>query len=315
MRRFVSRVRAGDGPTRCYRPLSVVLLPTALALSWGVQGIAPIAGAASAPTLPSAIVSDGQAWQTFVTSSLAAIANHDGATATTISQVTPAVGGSLTFDRGPWAGTTVSTSTLAAVTSDSSGADTTIFRLLNGSSGLVERYFDCQTSPGSAGPVVHGTCQVTAYDLGSSASSTPTSVQTTSRSYSATAAADVNAADLSPDTLSCGQRAFAPSTEGSIYGPLITYTGTMLCNQTETLAIIDGLYNWTATYGYIAATYTTGASGHTSHITASGLAPCYAPYSPGDYFETAQLAYLNGSLFGGSDTAGDLPCAQISYRT
>jgi hypothetical protein len=272
----------------------------------------PETAQASSP-LPPAVTADGTAWQTFVTNGLSAIASHDGSSTASISDVGPIYSGSLVFKTGPNAGSSFPNQTLAGLTTDSSGADMTTFTMLNNTSGLIERYSNCQADAGSTGPSTTGTCQVTQYDLGSYSSSSITSVDTVSRAYSQTAEATSGGSAAPAGDPTCTSAAYAPGTEGSIYGPLITYGGTLYCNAPENLSVIDGLYN-DSSDGYIGTGYSTGASGNGVYsVTASGLAPCDSPYSPGDYFETAQLAYVNGSLFGGNEAYSALPCAEISY--
>lgn len=114
----------------------------------------------------------------------------------------------------------------------------------------------------------------------------------------------------------CTYQAYAPSTIGSIYGPLIDYGGGISCTYPYNLSEIVGLYNYDATAGnYIGTGYSTGASGNPSvGISATGYAPCYAPYSPGDWFESALLANINGGEYG-DVWAQPEGCAQLAYST
>ncbi|MCL4414719.1 MAG: hypothetical protein M1522_08260, partial [Actinobacteria bacterium] len=250
-----------------------ILALTALAM-FSLSGallVLPETAQASSSPLPPAIMADGTAWQTFVTNGLSAIASHDGSSTASISAVGRIYSGSLVFKAGPNAGrTSFANQTLAGLTTDSSGADVTTFTMLNNTSGLIERYSNCQANAGSIGPSTTGICQVTQYDLGSYSSSAVTSIDTVSRTYSQTTDA-TSGGSATPGDLSCTSVAYAPGTEASIYGPLITYGGTFYCNAPENLSIIDGLYN-DSSDGYIGTGYSTGASGNGAYsVTASGL--------------------------------------------
>lgn len=292
---------------------ALVAGPVGVLVSSDQAGAAPVV----AP-LPPSVSADGAQWQSFVEAGLQALATTDAASSIALSSPTSVTSETIPFTRGPLAGTTMTGYHLSGTVSDTSGTGATTFTLL-GSEGIVNRLTACTPTTGTQGT---GTCLLTVEVLSNPASASSATTTQSSEPFayanvtpsSGTVSFDGIEGNVSPDGgYPCTVGAYQPWTIGSIYGPLIGYGGAVGCIGFYNLSEIVGLYNLDPSIGqYIGTGYSTGASGYTSSISATGYAPCYAPYSPGDAFESAELAEINGSYYG-STYASNLGCAEISY--
>lgn len=275
-------------------------------------------GANAASSLPAAVSADGTTWQTFVDDGLNALAKLDGSSSISLSDVQPVDTGSFTFSKGTYAGTTVTTASLAGTTTDSAGSGTTVFTLLNNTDGLVERLTNCQSNEVVTGSSTNASCVVTDFNLATYSDTSPASSSVTTAHFEATSV-PVTGGGVSPDVTCAGYDpyAFFPENVGSDFGPLIEYGGFLDCNaEQSSLGLIDGLYN-ESDVGWIGTGYSHAESEDDVAILNNfwNYAPCYSPYTAFD-FETAQLDFVDGSeQSAGQVDANYIDCAPISVAT